>query len=62
MGVTIALWQAMLFVEKGGANPAAVREALKGGFADSTILQQHGTRMTTGDFVTGGLHVFRLKI
>ena len=55
VGVTIGIVaEAMLFVEKGGANPAAVREALKGGFADSTILQQHGLRMTIGDFVPGG--------
>ena len=62
VGVTIGIVaEAMLFVEKGGANPAAVREALKGGFADSTILQQHGTRMTTGDFVPGGPSRFQVK-
>lgn len=55
VGVTIGIVaEAMLFVEKGGADPAAVRQALSGGFADSTILQQHGARMTTGDFVPGG--------
>ena len=53
--------EAMLFVEKGGADPAAVRQALSGGFADSTILQQHGTRMTTGDFVPGGPAKFQVK-
>lgn len=62
VGVTIAIVaEAMLFVEKGGANPEAVREALTGGFADSTILQQHGRRMTTGDFVPGGPARFQLK-
>lgn len=62
VGVTIGIVaEAMLFVEKGGANPAAVREALKGGFADSTILQQHGLRMTTGDFVPGGPSRFQVK-
>ena len=55
VGVTIGVVaEAMLFLEKGGADTAAVRDALKGGFADSTILQQHGARMTTGDFVPGG--------
>lgn len=55
VGVTIGVVaEAMLFLEKGGADPAAVRDALKGGFADSTILQQHGARMTTGDFAPGG--------
>ena len=62
VGVTIGIVaEAMLFVEKGGANPVAVREALKGGFADSTILQQHGRRMTTGDFVPGGPARFQVK-
>ena len=31
--------EAMLLAEKGGADPAAIRDALKGGFADSIILQ-----------------------
>ena len=53
--------EAMLMLEKGGADPAAVRAALKGGFADSTILQQHGERMTTGNFVPGGACSNQLK-
>lgn len=62
VGVTIGIVaEAMLFVEKGGADPAAVRQALSGGFADSTILQQHGARMTTGDFVPGGPAKFQVK-
>nr|WP_280951060.1 NAD(P)-dependent oxidoreductase [Salinicola sp. RZ23] len=46
--------EALLLVERGGADPAQVRQALLGGFADSTILQQHGERMLAGDFVPGG--------
>ena len=62
VAVTIAaVAEAMLLVQKGGADPAAVREALKGGFADSTILQQHGERMTEGNFEPGGLSKFQLK-
>ena len=62
VGVTIGVVaEAMLFVEKGGADAAAMREALVGGFADSTILQQHGRRMTTGDFVPGGPAKFQVK-
>jgi 2-hydroxy-3-oxopropionate reductase len=62
VAVTIAaVAEAMLLVEQGGADPAAVRTALKGGFADSVILQQHGARMTTGDFVPGGLTKFQVK-
>ncbi|MEO9649441.1 MAG: NAD(P)-dependent oxidoreductase [Roseobacter sp.] len=62
VAVTIsAVAEAMLLVEQGGADPAAVREALQGGFADSTILQQHGARMTNGDFEPGGLTKFQIK-
>lgn len=62
VAVTIgAVAEAMLLLEKGGADPAAVRKALSGGFADSTILQQHGERMTAGNFVPGGLSKFQLK-
>lgn len=56
-----AVAEAMLLLRDGGADPGAVRAALKGGFADSTILQQHGRRMTEGDFVPGGLSKFQLK-
>ncbi|MEM8851215.1 MAG: NAD(P)-dependent oxidoreductase, partial [Pseudomonadota bacterium] len=56
-----AVAEAMLLLERGGADPVAVRDALKGGFADSTILQQHGRRMTEGDFVPGGLTKFQIK-
>lgn len=62
VGSTIAaVAEAMLLLEKGGASPEAVRLALKGGFADSTILQQHGERMTTGNFTPGALSTLQLK-
>lgn len=62
VAVTIgAVAEAMLLAEQGGADPEAVRHALAGGFADSTILQQHGTRMTEGDFAPGGLSTTQLK-
>ena len=62
VGITIAaVAEAMLLLQKGGADPAAVRAALKGGFADSTILQLHGGRMTTGNFTPGGLSHLQLK-
>ena len=62
VGITIAaVAEAMLMLQNGGADPAAVRAALKGGFADSTILQLHGARMTTGDFTPGGLCTLQLK-
>lgn len=62
VAITIgAVAEAMLLVERGGADPAAVRAALLGGFADSTILQQHGRRMTEGNFEPGGLSKFQVK-
>jgi 3-hydroxyisobutyrate dehydrogenase-like beta-hydroxyacid dehydrogenase len=56
-----ALAEAMYLARAGGANPAAVRDALAGGFADSTILRQHGLRMVTGNFVPGGNAIYQLK-
>lgn len=62
VAVTIAaVAEATLLLERGGADPAAVRDALKGGFADSTILQQHGARMSNRDFAPGGLSRLQLK-
>lgn len=62
VGITIAaVAEAMLMLESGGADAAAVRDALRGGFADSTILQQHGSRMTGGDFAPGGKSKSQLK-
>ena len=62
VAVTIgAVSEAILLIERGGGDPAAVRAALKGGFADSVILQQHGERMTERNFVPGGLVKFQIK-
>lgn len=62
VGVTIgAVAEAMLFLRETGADPAAVRDALLGGFADSTILQMHGARMTDGNFEPGGPSHLQLK-
>lgn len=62
VAVTIgAVAEAMLLLEEGGADAGAVRDALKGGFADSTILQQHGARMSSRDFEPGGLTRLQIK-
>ncbi|QJQ99028.1 NAD(P)-dependent oxidoreductase [Halomonas sp. PGE1] len=53
--------EAMLLAERGGADPARVREALLGGFADSTILRAHGQRMIEQDFAPGGPAKWQLK-
>ena len=62
VGITIAaVAEALLLAEAGGADPAAVRDALLGGFADSAILRQHGARMISGRFEPGGKSVMQLK-
>lgn len=53
--------EAMLLIQAAGADMNRLREALKGGFADSVILQQHGKRMADGDFVPGGRSSLQLK-
>lgn len=62
VGVTIgAVAEALLLAQRGGADPAKVREALRGGFAESRILEIHGQRMVERDFVTKGRSVTHLK-
>lgn len=54
VGITIgAVSEALLLAAQGGADPAAVREALMGGFAGSRILELHGQRMIDRNFVAG---------
>ncbi|TDP88188.1 2-hydroxy-3-oxopropionate reductase [Aquabacterium commune] len=62
VGITIgAVAEALLLVERGGADPAKVREALRGGFAESRILEVHGQRMVEGDFAKRGSLAIQLK-
>jgi 2-hydroxy-3-oxopropionate reductase len=62
VGVTIgAVAEALLLAERGGADPAKVREALRGGFAESRVLDLHGQRMVDRDFATKGRSVTHLK-
>ena len=53
--------EALLLMKSAGADMNTLRDALKGGFADSIILQQHGKRMADGDFQPGGRSVLQLK-
>lgn len=46
--------EALLLAAAGGADPASVREAIRGGFAESRILEVHGARMIERNFVPGG--------
>ncbi|MDB5773216.1 MAG: NAD(P)-dependent oxidoreductase [Burkholderia sp.] len=46
--------EALLLAQAGGANPEAVRKAIRGGFAESRILEVHGQRMLERNFMPGG--------
>jgi 2-hydroxy-3-oxopropionate reductase len=53
-----AVGEALLFASKAGADPAKVRQALMGGFANSRILELHGERMVKRAFDPG----FRIEL
>ncbi|MBM3749394.1 MAG: 2-hydroxy-3-oxopropionate reductase [Acidobacteria bacterium] len=53
-----AVGEALLFASKAGADPAKVRQALMGGFANSRILEVHGERMVKRTFNPG----FRIEL
>jgi len=46
--------EALLLAQAGGADPEAVRAAIRGGFAESRILEVHGQRMLERNFLPGG--------
>jgi 2-hydroxy-3-oxopropionate reductase len=48
-----AVGEALLFASKAGADPARVRQALMGGFANSRVLEVHGERMIKRNFAPG---------
>lgn len=55
VGGTIAIVaEALLLADAGGADSAAVRKAIRGGFAESRVLEVHGQRMLDRDFLPGG--------
>jgi 3-hydroxyisobutyrate dehydrogenase-like beta-hydroxyacid dehydrogenase len=56
-----AVAEAFTLAEAAGVDPARLREALKGGFADSRILDVHGRRMVEGDFAPGAKARLQLK-
>jgi len=60
-GTMVAVAEALHFAARAGADPAAVRRALMGGFGDSKILDMHGQRMIERNFVPGGPARFQLK-
>jgi 2-hydroxy-3-oxopropionate reductase len=48
-----AVGEAFALARKSGVDPARVREALLGGFAQSRVLEVHGERMLTGNYKPG---------
>lgn len=53
--------EALLLAQAAGADPAAVRAAIRGGFAESKILDVHGQRMLERNFMPGGQVRTQLK-
>lgn len=55
VGLTIsAVAEALHLARRSDVDPAAVREALRGGFAWSRIMELHGQRMIEGNYEPGG--------
>lgn len=62
VGLTIgAVAEALALAKAAGADPAKVRDALMGGFADSRILEVHGKRMIDQAFAPGGKATIQRK-
>ena len=53
-----AVSEALVYASRAGADPARVREALLGGFANSRVLEVHGERMIKRNFAPG----FRIEL
>jgi 2-hydroxy-3-oxopropionate reductase len=59
VGTTIAIvGEALVLAAKAGVDPAKVRQALLGGFAQSKILEAHGQKMLDRNFKPG----FRVRL
>lgn len=62
VGLTIeAVAEALVLAERSGIDPALVQQALRGGFADSKVLQIHGERMIKRLYVPGAKVKTHLK-
>lgn len=62
VAITIgAVAEAMMLVDAGGASREGFRNAIRGGFAESRILELHGERMVKRNFTPGGPSKFQLK-
>jgi 2-hydroxy-3-oxopropionate reductase len=59
VGTTIAIvGEALVLAAKAGVDPAKVRQALLGGFAQSKVLEAHGQKMLERNFTPG----FRIRL
>jgi len=56
-----AIAEAFTLAEAAGVSPASVRDAIRGGFAESRLLAEHGQRMVDGNFEPGGRASYQLK-
>ena len=62
VGITIgAVSEALILAKAAGADPKAVRNAIKTGFAGSPILENHGKRILENNFKPGGRCSTQLK-
>ncbi|WP_426103890.1 NAD(P)-dependent oxidoreductase [Massilia sp. TSP1-1-2] len=62
VGATLGIVaEALLLAQAAGADPHAVRDAIRGGFAESRILELHGQRMLDRNFMPGGQVKSQLK-
>lgn len=62
VGISIAaVAEGLLLAQRGGVQLPALLDALRGGFADSTVLRQHGARMSAAQFEPGAHATTQLK-
>ena len=62
VGATIgAVAEAVILCEKAGVKPKNFIKAVTGGFADSKVLQNHGSRMIAKNFLPRGKSITHLK-
>ncbi|QRG09148.1 NAD(P)-dependent oxidoreductase [Xanthobacter dioxanivorans] len=57
----VGVAEAFAFAARGGADLSCLRTALMGGFGESRVLNLHGARMATRDFVPGSPAQYQLK-
>jgi 2-hydroxy-3-oxopropionate reductase len=56
-----AVAEGLTLAERAGVDPQLAQQAMRGGFADSKVLQIHGARMIKRDYTPGGYARLHLK-